>query len=39
MKALEVSDTERRLAVLEEKAGLKRDSTGQPAKGSVANEN
>ena len=32
MKALEVSDTERRLAVLEEKAGL----TGQPAKGSVA---
>jgi len=39
MKALEVSDTERRLAVLEEKAGLTSDSTGQPAKRSVANEN
>ena len=35
MKALEVSDAERRLAVLEEKAGLR----GQPAKGCVANEN
>jgi hypothetical protein len=39
MKALEVSDTERRLAVLEEKAGLTSDFAGQLAKVSVANEN